>query len=95
MRTWRKRSRYAAPTDFGGFDLKTTGSRFAGFGPQNPEEDLRVTHGIIGEFALRRSFFMKVFWPSGAQNSTCTIMPLGLYGSEKISKVILECIITL
>ena len=34
----------------------------------------------------RRSVFMKGSWSSDALNSTCTIMPLGLSGSIKISK---------
>jgi hypothetical protein len=41
------------PAEFGGFGLKTAGSRFARFGPQNPWEDPKAASGIIGELASR------------------------------------------
>jgi len=62
--SWRRLSFYATPSGFGGLGLKTTCDRFAGFGPQNPREDLEVARGIIGELASRRNDFMKGLWPS-------------------------------
>lgn len=82
-RSWRRHSGYATPAWFGGFGLKTVDDRFAKFGPQNSEEDLRVTRGIIGEFVSRRSIFMNGSWSSDARNSS---LPLGLSGSKKKSK---------
>lgn len=49
-------------------------------------EDLRATHGIIGELASRRSYFMNGLWTSDAPISIWTIMPLRLSGLGKISK---------
>jgi hypothetical protein len=43
------------------------GYMFAGFGPQNPGEDLGVAHGIIGELVSRQSDFVKVPWPFNAR----------------------------
>jgi hypothetical protein len=88
-RSWRRRE-YATPTSFGSFVLKTAGSRFAVFGLQNLGEDLDMTHGIIGELALRRSFLMKGVWVSDARNSTWMILPLWLNGFRKYLGVVLE-----
>ena len=50
-------SSYATPRGFGGLGLKTTGDRFAGFGPQKPREDLGAAHGVIVELVSRQSDF--------------------------------------
>ena len=44
---------------FGGFCLKTMGGRFAGFGPQNPRQDLGTECVITRELASRRSVFVR------------------------------------
>jgi hypothetical protein len=41
-RLCRRRSGYATPAGFGGFDLKTMGNKFDAFGPQS-SEDLGAT----------------------------------------------------
>lgn len=38
---------------FDGFGLKTTGFRFARFGPQNSSEDFKMAYGIVEELAFR------------------------------------------
>ena len=75
--------RYMTLAGFGGFSLKTTGGRFAGFLSQNPGEDVKTTRGIIGKLASRRSILVKTPWLSDGRNSTWTIMPLRLSGSRK------------
>ena len=66
------------------------GGRFAGFRPRNLGEDLGAAHGITRELTSRRSIFVKGLWSSGVQKSTWTILPLGLSGSAKYLRALLE-----
>jgi len=49
LRLWRRHSGYTTPVGFGGFSLKTMGSRLASFGPQNLGKDLGAACGMIRE----------------------------------------------
>lgn len=75
--------------------LKTTGSRFAGFGPKKPQGRSRGSIGHHRVLASRRSDFVKDMWPFDVRNPTWTIMPLWLSGLSKVSRGSFECVIVL
>jgi len=69
------------------------GGRFIGLGLKiwlEFRQKLGAACGIIAMFASRRSKVMKIAWQSDASISSWTIMPLGLSGSAKYLRALLE-----